>query len=217
MVLGHSNIGPSTGYMAAHYGDWPRLVQEALSVATAAAELSALSEPELPTLAAYLGSRPTLPFQYLAVHAPTKALDRPEEEVVAHLEAIASVVDAIVVHPDCLGDTSLYRQLGTKLVIENLDRRKGGGRTAQELVEYFDELPDAGLCFDVAHAGSIDPSLHEAHEILNQHGRRLRHVHLSSLDDECHHLPLSGVDEQRFAPLLERCRDVPWILEAPCR
>lgn len=215
VILDHRNIGASTGYMADHYGDWPKLVEGAISVATVAAELSALSEPELPSLADYLEHRPPLPFLYLSVHAPTKALDRPEQDVVAELATIAPMVDAIVFHPDCLGDLALYEQLGPKLVLENMDVRKDDGRTAEELTRYFAALPDAGLCFDIAHAHSIDVSLDAANGILDEHGHRLRHVHLSSLDEACHHQTLTSEDELHFASLLDRCRDVPWILEAP--
>ena len=201
--------------MADHYGDWPKLVEGAIAVATVAAELSALSEPELPALADYLAVVPALPFVYVSVHAPTKALDRPEEDIVAQLAAIAPMVDAIVFHPDCLRQLDLYRQLGSKLVLENMDRRKGDGRTAEEIGRYFGELPDAGLCFDVAHANAVDASLVEANNILDEHGHRLRHLHVSSLDDGCHHRTLTMDDEQHFASVLDRCRDVPWILEAP--
>ena len=87
--------------------------------------------------------------------------------------------------------------------------------TADQLAGLFDELPEAGLCFDVAHAKSVDPSMEEGARILDAFGDRLRHVHLSSLDSTCHHVPLTAEDESLFAPLLSRCRDVPWILEAP--
>jgi hypothetical protein len=40
-------------------------------------------------------------------------------------------------------------------------------------------------------------------------------VHVSSLDAAGHHVPLRPADEVAFTPLLRRCRDVPWILEAP--
>jgi sugar phosphate isomerase/epimerase len=89
------------------------------------------------------------------------------------------------------------------------------GQTGEHLDRVFDALPEAGLCFDVPHAASIDPTLAVAREILDRHGARLRHVHLSSLDADCHHQTLTSEDEKRFAELLDRCRDVPWILEAP--
>jgi sugar phosphate isomerase/epimerase len=124
-------------------------------------------------------------------------------------------IDAIVVHPDAIGETALYRPLGRRLAIENMDARKPAGQTAEELAPFFEELPDAGLCFDVAHAKSVDPSMAEGGRILDEFGDRLRHVHLSSLDENCHHVPLTEDDESLFASLLSRCRDVPWILEAP--
>ena len=56
-----------------------------------------------------------------------------------------------------------------------------------------------------------------AERLLDCFGARLRHVHVSSLDEDCHHVPLTAGDEARYATLLRRCRDVPWILEAPLR
>jgi hypothetical protein len=54
-----------------------------------------------------------------------------------------------------------------------------------------------------------------AHELLDRFAGRLRHLHISSLDDAGHHVPLRAGDEEAFGPILRRCRDVPWILEAP--
>ncbi len=98
-----------------------------------------------------------------------------------------------------------------------MDARKGSGRTVDELEPLFDELPETGFCFDVPHAWSIDPSMVIAGELLAAFGQRLRHLHVSSLCAESHHVPLSADDEERFRPLLLRCLDVPWILEAPPR
>jgi len=54
-------------------------------------------------------------------------------------------------------------------------------------------------------------------EILDRYGSRLRQLHVSSLDDGQHHVPLTFEHEELFGPLLDRCRDVPWILEAAPR
>jgi hypothetical protein len=54
-------------------------------------------------------------------------------------------------------------------------------------------------------------------ELLDAFGERLRHLHVSSLSAELHHVPLTEEHEKRFGPLLQRCLDVPWILEAPPR
>ena len=214
-VAGHRTVGASTGYMSDSYGNWPALLERAIATSTLAVELSALSERELPSLVEFLTEADALPFLFVSVHSPTSDRELAEPDLVATLARLAERADAIVVHPDTLADPSAYRELGSSLVIENMDRRKAFGQTAEHLDRVFDALPEAGLCFDVPHAASVDPTLAVAREILDRHGARLRHVHLSSLDADCHHRPLTDDDEQRFAELLDRCRDVPWILEAP--
>ncbi len=214
-ITAHHPLGTSTGHVVELRGQWDLLVRRALDVSTLAVELAALSEPEFLSLCDWLShAASTLPFRFLSIHAPTKHLALPEPELVERLLALPPVVDAVVVHPDVLEDPARYAVLGRTLVLENMDGRKAQGRTAEELEPYFDALPDAGFCLDVPHAGSIDPTMGAAHDLLDAFGERLRHVHVSSVDDDCHHVPLSARDEERFAPVLSRCRDVPWILEA---
>ena len=76
-------------------------------------------------------------------------------------------------------------------------------------------LPNARLCFDIAHAKAVDASLDEDRAILDRFASRLSHVHLSSLDDRHKHVPLTPEDQSLFSGLLSRCPDVPWILDAP--
>ncbi len=194
--------------------DWPGLVDEAAAVSSMAVELSALSSQELPGLLDYLRSAPRLPFLFMSVHAPSK--DRGDEErLVRDLCDIPSWIDAIVVHPDTISDPALYQQLGRRLALENMDLRKADGHTADHLNRYFDALPNARLCLDLAHAKDVDETMQTAVELLQRFSSRLSHVHLSSLDTSQHHVPLTPEDETLFGPLLARCRDVPWILEAP--
>lgn len=223
-VQAHYPVGASTGWIGAEQrraGDeapeWAVLAGRARRQYTGACELAALSEPELPALIDWLAGRPTLPFDFLSVHAPSKHRVMPEADLVALLARIASRVDAIVLHPDVIEDHAHWRALGATLVIENMDPRKDDGTTAESLARHFAELPEAGLCFDVAHAYAIDPSLAEGHAILDRFGGRLRHLHVSALDAEHHHVALDAGSEEQIRPLLERCRDVPWILEAPLR
>jgi hypothetical protein len=215
LVAQHHPLGASTGYMEHARDDWEALAEEALETSTFAVELAALSEDELPGLERYLAGRPDLPFAYLSVHAPVKHRAMSEEELVRRLEHLAPAVDAIVVHPDAIEEPGRYWGLGPALVIENMDARKPAGRTVEELAPLFHALPEAGFCFDVAHAWSIDPSMREGERLLDAFAGRLRHLHVSSLDAACRHAPLTAEHEARFLPLLRRCTDVPWILEAP--
>lgn len=196
-------------------GDWPTLIETAAAVSSLAVELSAISEPELEGLLSYLRQAPRLPFRYVSVHGPSKDRQLSEPELVQQLSALPGWVDAVVMHPDTFVDPAVYRALGRRLLLENMDARKPDARTADELDRFFQELPHAGLCFDIAHAKSVDESMGEARTILQRYPDRLRHVHLSSLDADSHHVSLTVEDQRLFWPLLATCRDVPWILEAP--
>jgi hypothetical protein len=213
-LLGHHPVGASTGYMVGNRGNWPRLVAEASKVSSFAVELTALGEDELPALLDFLGDDPTLPFRYVSVHGPSKGRRMPETELVALLAELPAFVDAIVLHPDEIEVPARYQPLGRRLLIENMDSRKAAGKNSAELTSIFDQLPEAGFCFDVAHAWTVDPSMQIGNELLDRFASRLKHVHLSSISDDLGHVPLSAEQEELFAPLLSRCRDVPWILEA---
>jgi hypothetical protein len=213
-LLGHHPVGASTGYMVDHRGDWPSLVDEASRVSSFAVELTALGEDELPALLSFLASEPLLPFRYVSVHGPSKARQMPESELVARLTGLPAFVGAIVLHPDQMEDLFLYAPLGGRLLIENMDSRKTAGKRGDELEAMFEQLPEAGFCFDVAHAWTVDPSMKVGNDLLDRFATRLKHVHLSSISEDLGHVPLSVEQEELFAPLLSRCRDVPWILEA---
>ncbi|HET8862087.1 MAG TPA: TIM barrel protein [Solirubrobacterales bacterium] len=215
--LGHHPVGASTGYMVDNRGDWPRLLEEASRVSSFAVELTALSEDELPGLLRFLDDAPALPFRYVSVHGPSKARRMPEAELATLLAGLPVFVKAIVLHPDQIKDPAPYRVLGSRLVIENMDSRKRAGQTGDDLATLFSALPEAGFCFDVAHAWTVDPTMEAGGELLDRFAGRLRHVHLSSMSAELSHVPLSLEQEELFAPLLYRCSDVPWILEAEPR
>jgi sugar phosphate isomerase/epimerase len=215
IVARHHPIGASTGYMEQLRGNWEAQVEAAWQVSSFAIELSALSEQELPSLAEYLERTPSLPFRYISIHGPSKGREMDEEQLVFALSRLAPRADAFVMHPDTIKHFAFYRGLGHKLLLENMDARKKTGRTREELEAAFAELPQAGFCFDIAHAWSIDPGMLVANELLDAFRGRLRHVHLSSLSEDLHHVPLTAEDEELFSPVLSRCLDVPWIFEAP--
>lgn len=214
LVLGaHHPVGASTGWLR-DAGDWPAQARAAAAVSPFAAELAALSLPEFDGLEAWLHTLPALPFRYLSVHAPVKNLDGDEAALIGRLAALPALVRSIVVHPDVMLDAAAYARIGSRLVVENMDDRKPTGQTADDLAEVFAVLPEAGFCLDVAHVTAVDPSMDLAHELLDRFGARLRQLHVSSLVDG-EHAPLTGEDAERFRPVLRRCVDVPWLLEAP--
>ncbi|HEY7892066.1 MAG TPA: TIM barrel protein [Solirubrobacteraceae bacterium] len=217
VLLSHHPLGVSTGYMDDLRGEWEGQIERARAFSPFAVELSALAEDELPGLERYLQSAPALPFRYLSVHGPSKGRVISEAELAGRLARLSVSVQAIVMHPDTIRDPEPWRALGRKLVLENMDARKRDGRSAEELERWFAQLPHAGFCFDIAHACSLDETMLAATELLDAFRTRLRHVHVSSLSHDGHHVALSEEHEELFVPLLQRCLDVPWILEAPPR
>ncbi|MGB2710463.1 MAG: hypothetical protein WBC33_03035 [Conexibacter sp.] len=208
-------VGPSTGYMVGARGDWPRLVAAAETCSLDVVELSALSARELPGLVAFLRDAGELPFGCISVHAPSKGWDETPATLAATLAELPAQIDGIVVHPETLGEPAAFAALGGRLRLENMDARKHDARSVAELARFFDVLPAARFCLDVAHAQLNDPTLRLAHELLDAFGDRLAEVHLSSIEADGEHVPLRLEDAEAFAPVLARCTGVPWVLEAP--
>jgi len=214
LSINRAQVGVSTGYMEAERGRWPDLVGAAFAVSEGIAELSALSASELPALLAFLDDDEP-PFRRLTVHGPAKGWDRSAYALADELATLPASVSGVVMHPETLGNCEAFTILGGRLLLENMDTRKQDARTVEELLPYFEALPAARFCFDIAHAWLHDESLTLAHELLNVFGDRLAEVHLSSILHDGRHVSLTAEDAVRFRPVLERCVHVPWILEAP--
>jgi hypothetical protein len=206
-------IGFSTGALAK--GDFARGIDLQRGVAgIAAAELSALRDHELPLLAAAIPSLDLQPFRYLSVHAPSSLRTLSEEEAFALLHALPESWP-IVAHPDLLRTPAIWRQLGARLCIENMDDRKAGGRTIGELRDLFALYPAATFCLDLGHARQIDPSMTAALAMLDELAGRLRQLHVSQVGARGEHLPLSPSAYAAFTQLAPHVPEgVPAIIES---
>ncbi|MDX6554965.1 MAG: hypothetical protein QOD86_1160 [Miltoncostaeaceae bacterium] len=208
--LGPTRVGLSTG-VARDGATWPDLAERALVASAEALELAgARDRDDLAALLAHLAAGGLPGAARLSVHAPA-GMDA--ADVADLLLALPARVERVVAHPDRLGDPVTLAPLGSRLVLENMNARKADGRTAGELAAHFARFPEAGLCLDLAHVATVDPSLALADDLLAAHGGRLRQLHLSGSDASGGHLPLTTEDVARYAPVLRRCRGVPWILE----
>ena len=214
LELNDGRVGVSTGYMGELRGRWPELIDEAGRVSRRAVELSALGADELPGLMGHLAAAGRPEFEYVSVHGPAKGLVADAAACAANLLELAPIAAGIVMHPETLAEPAAFGVLGSTLLLENMDPRKQDARSPDELQAYFDVLPEAGFCFDIAHAMLIDPTMALGHELFDAFQSRLREVHLSSILDDGTHVPLCASDLDRLHELLERCRGVPWILEA---
>lgn len=209
-------IGFSTGSIALDD------VRRGLDVAThrraKAIELSALREEELDPLLSSLGDLHSRleSFEHIAFHAPSRRNKLSEAELVSKLQQVADRNWAIIVHPDMISDFSLWRKLGRAVCIENMDKRKKTGRTAAQLQQIFEKLPDATFCFDIGHARQVDPTMQEAESFLQQFRDRLRQVHMSYVNSQSRHERLNFESIRAFQRVAHWFDEsVPVILETP--
>lgn len=207
-------IGFSTGALA--YADFRHGFTLTRMGGCPAVELSALRQAELLPMLDSLDSLDLTGFEYISIHAPSQFDPASEAVGWCLLREQAWRGWPIVVHPDALCDLSLWRELGALLCVENMDKRKPVGRTARELASIFDKLPEASLCFDIAHSRQCDPTMTEAYLILREFGSKLRQVHVSEVNTRSKHDPLSYASilaYQDVAHLIPE--NVPIILETP--
>jgi hypothetical protein len=206
-------IGFSTGAVAK--GDFRRALDVMAPFRLPAVELSALRRHELPHLAAGAASLNLAGYSHISVHAPSHFPEADEPEVVSLLTGLADRGWLIVVHPDVIFRDVLWVHLGERLLIENSDRRKPVGRTADEIGCLFDRFTRARFCFDIGHARQVDPTMNEAQLMLQRYRRRLSQIHMSEVNFSSRHDPLSSAAveaSRRISHLIPQ--DTPVILES---
>jgi hypothetical protein len=207
------NVGFSTGALA--LGNIGEALGMMKNKRLQAVELSALRQHELAPLVSQLDNLDLSRFTYVSVHAPSSIDPDFESEAVKLLEPIFDRGWPIIIHPDAMHQLASWEGFGDLLFIENMDKRKPIGQTANDLVPIFDQLPDAMLCFDLGHARQVDPTMSEASAILNKFKTRLKQLHVSEVNSQSKHgaLTLEAIMAfRRVAPLI--APDVPAILES---
>lgn len=209
-------IGFSSGALA--YADFRRAVAMLRNHEVHVLELSALRQNELKPLVEGVDDLDLDQFGYIAVHAPSQIEAATEELVVDLLKHFQERKWPIILHPDAVHDWSLWTCFGNQLCVENMDKRKSTGRTAEELSAVFERLPHARFCFDIGHAKQVDSTMTEAHLILRAFGSRLQQVHLSEVNTRSKHDPLSYGSILAFREVAHMIPEsIPIVLETPVR
>lgn len=207
-------IGFSTGALA--LGNFSRALDMLAGTSAAAVELSALRLSELEPVVSALPNLSLGQFRHVSFHAPSQFGADDEAFVVGQLRQVVRAGIPVVVHPDVIRDDRPWREWGPDLILENMDRRKPIGQTADHMASLFARFPDASLCLDLGHARQLDSTMAEAYHILDRFGSRLRQVHLSEVDMDSRHCQLSLIAAYSFiriTPLIPA--HVPVILETP--
>jgi hypothetical protein len=207
------HIGFSTGALA--LADFRSALEMLHDKPCDAVELSALRHAELQPLVEALETLDLTQFAVISFHAPSKIDSQLEQATVELLLRVAQKGWLVVVHPDAISNFGLWGQLGRSLTLENMDKRKSVGRYAYELAGLFEQLPQAAFCFDIGHARQVDPSMAEAGAILRQFHDRLRLIHISEVNSQSKHDPLSLSAFLAFKKVTHLIPDnVPVIIES---
>lgn len=205
-------LGFSTGALAKGNFRTGLNIQQGLGLS--AIELSALRGDELLPLMEALPELALQGFSYVSLHAPSRLGGLSELQLIAILKEVP-ISWPIIVHPDLIQSPSHWRFLGPRLCLENMDQRKPVGRTVPEMERVFEQLPDASFCFDIGHARQVDPTMGVAIGMLRRFAGRLRQIHMSEVDPQGKHIPISFAALcafQRVARLIPE--DCPVILES---
>jgi len=182
------HIGFSTGALA--YGDFGEGLRLLRNTKATAVELSALRQNEVGSLVEAIDKLDLRQFGHISVHVPSSITPEFEKILLAMLTPLPADW-LLVTHPDVISMWNEWGRLGPRLCIENMDKRKPIGRTARDLREIFDRLPAATFCLDIGHAHQIDPTMGEAVLLLEEFSGRLRQLHVSEVNSESKHDPIS--------------------------
>jgi hypothetical protein len=209
-----AQIGFSTGALAK--GDFLKGIEISRALGCSAIELSALRLSELEPLVAFAEDAEFRDFAHVSIHAPSRLDASLEKHVVALLLGLSTRRRwPVVLHPDCITEFSYWEPFEELLYIENMDKRKPHGRTLEELDIVFSRLPNARMCFDIAHARQVDSTMTEAYRILSRFSSRVRQLHVSEVNSRSGHERVSDAALRAYAQVLDIIpKDVPLILEA---
>jgi hypothetical protein len=207
-------IGFSTGALA--HGDFRRALEMLSGTGIEVVELSALRDVELMPLMTAIGELDLSQFKYISVHAPSLFRREQEPEIVNPLSRMSERGWPVIVHPDAIYEYKQWRSLGGQLCVENMDKRKPIGRSADELNYVFDVLPEASFCFDIGHARQFDSTMTEAYLLLTAYRDKLRQVHVSEVNTSSKHDVMSYTSILAFREVSHLIpADIPLILETP--
>ncbi len=207
-----SLIGFSTGALA--LGDWRSGLRQSRELGVKAIELSALRLAEFGPMVNGVMREDLSDFSYISVHLPSAYHPEDEAVILTSAEPIAQKGWPMILHPDTVSDWKAWRNFGALVCLENMDKRKGIGRTVEELSDCFEMLPEARFCFDFGHARQIDPTMSHAVRLLRQFRSRVRQYHFSDVDTSNRHRKLNIPALHAFSRLLDFCdQGVPIILE----
>jgi len=208
-------IGFSTGALA--YGNFEEGLRLLRKTKANAVELSALRQNELEPLVRVINTLELQQFRHISMHVPSSVTPEFEKTLLSTLSSVPPHW-LLVTHPDVITIWDEWEALGSRLCIENMDKRKPIGQTARDLRKIFNRLPAATFCLDIGHAHQVDPTMGEAVLLIEEFSARLRQLHVSEVNSESKHDPISLESASAFSVVAHLIQEtVPVILESRLR
>lgn len=215
MVSDHL-IGWSTGALLpiGDKANFPLAVKILSTIPFTCIEFGVLREWELPIFLKHLPNLDISKFERVSFHT-CKMKKLTEEELFKQIEPVIELGWPIISHPEMITDCTLWKKLGNRLHIENMDNREGVlGKTIEEMEQIFDKLPDASMCFDIGHARQVDPTMELARDLCVKFAEKIKEIHLSKINPfTCGHHPIDDNALEAFSKITDVLPSCPIILE----
>jgi len=208
-------IGWSTGAILpkGDKANYPLAVELLSDTLFTCIEFGVLRESELPIFLECLPDLDISKFDRVSFHAckPNKLI---EKELLKKIEPVIEKGWPIIVHPDMITDYSLWKELGDQLYVENMDNSRFYGKTVEDMVHIFNELPDASMCLDVGHTRQIDPTMQLCKDLCIKFGNKIKEMHFSEVDVvTCGHKAITSSTLKAFEGISNYLPPCPIILE----
>lgn len=215
-------IGYSTGALAR--GDWQTGLTILKDSNFTAIEISVLREWEFQGFMAHLSNIDVSQFDYVFFHCP-KIEKITEQKLTEELVPIFERGWLMIVHPYMIQNTKLWRKFGSQICIENMGTssipskaKNCIGQTVESLNQFFNELPDASMCFDIGHTIQLDPTMDLTNRLIDNFRGIIKTVHLSEVDHAGKHLPLTLEPIKSLGSIINKLPlDCSIILESDAR
>ncbi|KKQ44482.1 MAG: hypothetical protein US63_C0026G0001 [Candidatus Moranbacteria bacterium GW2011_GWC2_37_8] len=158
-------------------------------------------------------------FRYVSIHAPnfdrydTNSMIKFRQTLDIFEEFCAKVkVNAIVFHPDEIGEWAIFENYTFPVLIENMDWKKEIGKYVESMQEIF-EKADAPMVLDLNHCYTNDPTMHLAHDMIDAFRDRIMEVHVSGFEKS--HDPLFQTGQREIMEAIFD-QNLPIIIESEC-
>lgn len=207
-------IGWSTGAILpkGDKANYPLAVKLLKSTPFTCIEFNALREWELPVLLNFLPDLDISSFDRVSFHC-CKLKELTEKELFKKIKPVIEKGWDIVNHPNLM-NSDCWKDLGSQILIENMDNREPINRTVEEMEKIFEKYPDASMCFDIGHARQVDPTMKLSRDLCIKFKDKIKEIHVSDIDPISYgHKFINHNSLRAFRRMSDFLPDCPIILE----